>query len=187
MDIIFFYIFSGIAVGSAIMMIMNWNPIGSAINLIVVMVALAGLFAILDAHFIAIIQLLVYAGAIMVLFLFVIMLLNLREGYASHWVYRNYNFFLSLAGIVLGLFAVKTLVTSFIGASTTYSGVPNLAADFGTTKLVGKILYTEYLLPFEAASILLLAAIVGAVILAKSKIGIEEEENSTPKQVADDN
>jgi len=174
MENILFYIFSAVAVGAALMTVLNRNPIGAAVSLIITMVALAGIFAILDAHFIAIIQILVYAGAIMVLFLFVIMLLNLREGYAADWISRNFNFPLSLAGILLALLAVKKLVATVGGDATPLAKVA-VADDYGSTNLVGKILYTEYLLPFEAASILLLAAIVGAVILAKAKIGIEEE------------
>lgn len=176
MEALLFYTFAAIAIGSALMMIMNWNPVGAAINLIVVMIAIAGLFAILDAHFIAVIQLLVYAGAIVVLFMFVIMLLNLRDGHDAGWISRKMNFPLSLAGILLSLFAVKKLVVTVKGISSVPLQERAMMEGFGTTKLVGKILYTEYILPFEAASILLLAAIVGAVILAKSKIGTEEEE-----------
>jgi NADH-quinone oxidoreductase subunit J len=175
MENILFYILSAIAVGSALMTVLNRNPVGSAISLIVAMIALAGIYASLDAHFIAVIQILVYAGAVMVLFLFVIMLLNLREGADWDWTSRGFNLPLSLAGILLAFFAVKKLVGAVFGdgVQTIAKGV--LDANYGTTKAVGQALYTDYLLPFEATSVLLLAAIVGAVILAKSKIGIEEE------------
>jgi NADH-quinone oxidoreductase subunit J len=136
-------------------------------SLIATMSFLAGLYVLLDAHLIAALQLIVYAGAIMVLFLFVIMLLNIEEKEGR------------LAGSALGLQllaalavgAVFVTVASLVkmdGALLALAG--SEAGDFGTTKAVGRMLFTEYLLPFEIASVLLLAAIVGAVILAKRRI-----------------
>lgn len=173
-ETLLFYLFSAIAIGAALLTILNRNPVAAAVNLIVVMVSLAGLFALLNAHFVAVIQLLVYAGAVMVLFIFVIMLLNLKDGYSTGWISRDFNIPLTLAGVSIAVLGGIKLLAFVAQISTTPSSTQVIGEDFGTTKLVGKILYTEYLLPFEAASILLLAAIIGAVILAKKKIGINE-------------
>lgn len=161
-----FYILSGIAVIAALMTATNKKPVSAAMSLIVVMFCLAGIYVILDAHLIAALQIIVYAGAIMVLFLFVIMLLNVREkegGISSRKI------FLQFMGItVVGYFFIK--IIKLIGAGDLPARMEGNIDGFGTTRVVAEILFTDFLLPFEIASILLLAAIVGAVILAKAKI-----------------
>tara|TARA_B100000959_G_C14883645_1_gene583645 strand:- start:221 stop:727 length:507 start_codon:yes stop_codon:yes gene_type:complete len=167
MELLMFYIFGGVAVLAAFLMIISWNPVAAVLNIILVMFCLAALFVLLNAHFIAAIQILVYAGAIMVLFMFIIMLLNLR-GNEPIWKSRDRNIVLSFIGFLLavGAFCKLSGTLKASGLNKTMQ----VGEDFGTTALVGKILFTDYLLPFEVASILLLVAIVGAVVLAKSKI-----------------
>jgi NADH-quinone oxidoreductase subunit J len=161
-----FYILAFGAVVSALLMVTNKRPVRAAMSLIATMSFLAALYVLLDAHLIAALQLIVYAGAIMVLFLFVIMLLNIEEkegGLAGNTIALQF-----VAMLVVGVLFV-TMVSLFkIDGSSLTPG--DGAIEFGTTKAVGKMLFTEYLLPFEIASVLLLAAIVGAVILAKRRI-----------------
>jgi len=161
-----FYIFGFGAVVSALLMVTNRRPVRAAMSLVATMSFLAGLYVLLDAHLIAVLQLIVYAGAIMVLFLFVIMLLNIEEKEGLLGVNTILLRFMGM--LVVGLLFVS-MVSLFKGGGSLLASV-DIANDFGTTKAVGKLLFTEYLLPFEIASVLLLAAIVGAVILAKRRI-----------------
>jgi NADH-quinone oxidoreductase subunit J len=160
-----FYVFGLLALFAAVAMIMSRQPVTSALLMVLTMFCLSALYALLDAHLMAILQLLVYAGAIMVLVLFVIMLLNLRE---KKGVISKHQVALQVVGIAaLGYFVM--LVVSRLN----FASLPKqkaVTASFGTVSAVGRILFTDYILPFEIASILLLAAIVGAVILAKSKV-----------------
>jgi NADH-quinone oxidoreductase subunit J len=165
MELLIFYGFALLALLSAIAMITSRQPVTSALLLILVMFCLSGIYALLDAHLIAVLQLLVYAGAIMVLVLFVIMLLNLRE---KKGIISKHEIAVQGIGVaVLGLF-MASVVTKINPAKLPVGKA--ITDTFGTTAGIGRILFTNYLLPFEIASILLLAAIVGAVILAKSKV-----------------
>ncbi|HYO82324.1 MAG TPA: NADH-quinone oxidoreductase subunit J [Bryobacteraceae bacterium] len=165
LDPILFLIFAGIAVLSAISLVLQKHPIASALSLVGVMVSLAVLYLLLGAEFIAAAQLVVYAGAIMVLFVFVIMLLNAgaegRRGSASFakWVSIPLlaAFIALLAGLIQSRLPNTTGVT--FGAFTT-----------ATAREVGRVLFTQYLLPFEVTSILILVAILGAVVLARKEI-----------------
>jgi NADH-quinone oxidoreductase subunit J len=168
MELLIFYPLAGLSILLALFVIFNKNPINSAISLIGMMLSLAGIFVVLHAHFLAILQVIIYAGAIMVLFMFVIMLLNLNKDTGSTWKLRDGNFRLTMLAGVLGiglLYKVIDVITS--------SGMenPSITPDtFGTTAVVGETLFTDFVLPFEVASILLLIAMVGAVVLAKSKV-----------------
>jgi len=163
MEQLLFWLWGGIAVIFAVMMILKRNPVHSALCLVVVMVSLALLYVMLGAEFLAAVQVIVYAGAVMVLFLFVIMLLNLDAEVRSQGLSRTAFKTCSLVGtgllliLLLGGGAVKALRAT---APEQASGVP------GNTQLVAELLFTKYLLPFEVTSILLLAAIVGALVLA---------------------
>ena len=170
MQLLMFYILGLGAVISALILITNKRPVRAAMSLIATMSFLAGLYVLLDAHLIAALQLIVYAGAIMVLFLFVIMLLNLEEKEGR--LYGSALLLQLIAVVVVGL--VFVLMVSVVKLGSPAVLVGEAVAQFGTTKAVGKMLFTEYLLPFEIASVLLLAAIVGAVILAKRKIDDSE-------------
>jgi NADH-quinone oxidoreductase subunit J len=171
MQLLMFYIFGFGAVVSALLMVTNKRPVRAAMSLVATMSFLAGIYVLLDAHLIAALQLIVYAGAIMVLFLFVIMLLNIEEKEGLLGVNTILVQFLGM--LVVGLLFV-TMVSLFKGGDGGPLMLGAVGEDFGTTKAVGRMLFTDYLLPFEIASVLLLAAIVGAVILAKRSIDDSE-------------
>jgi NADH-quinone oxidoreductase subunit J len=162
--ILFFLVAAG-AVVSAVFMVTSHNPIKSVLFLIVNFFCLAVLYLILHAQFIAIIQILVYAGAIMVLFLFVIMLLNVgtEEGHADKMNLKR-SIAVALACVVL----FQILVGLGFPAGTGGSGpLPETALANGTVEAIGTALFTTYLLPFEVTSLLLLGAMVGVIVLAK--------------------
>ena len=148
----------------ALIVVLNPNPLVSALFMILSFFFLAGLYVLLDAHFIAAMQILVYAGAIMVLFIFVVMLLNLRKEDLGLWE----HFVPKAAGIMalfVLIYAAYNLISSFRG-----SPFPVAKPGFGTIERISDLLFNHYVFPFEAISILLLAAIVGAVVVAKRKI-----------------
>ena len=159
-----FWVFAIPLIVSSLGVVLARNPVNAAMSLVAAFFFLAGIYVLLTAHLLAFLQVLVYAGAIMVLFLFVIMLLTTGdEGFARARVK-----FMQVAGAcgAAGLVAVIVLAVSELGRLS----MPRVGADFGTVKAVGRLLYTQYLLPFEATSLLLLVAIVGAVVVAKHRI-----------------
>ena len=164
---ILFWVFAVCTVLGAGVVITSRRPVTCAMALVSTFFFLAGVYVLLWAHAIAVLQVLVYAGAIMVLFLFVIMLLNLgSDAPGGRFVFR-----FSAAGGVLasvGLLWMLIFAFSRIPDSEPLSG-PS-ALSMGTLKALGGILYTQYLLPFEVVSLLLLVAIVGAVVVAKPRI-----------------
>lgn len=163
MLVLLFILFAGLAIGCAIAVVAQRNPIYSAISLIGVFMALACLYVTLAAPFIAAVQVIVYAGAIMVLVVFVIMLLNVEQEERR----RTRLGFLVPAAIVLAgvLVAEATFIIYFVQASPTKPTTS--VSDTGLTSSIGAALFTEYLLPFEITSILLLMAMVGAMTLAR--------------------
>ncbi len=165
LEIILFIFFSLIAVASAVIMITRANPVISAIFLIVNFFSLAGLYLILNAQFIAVLQILVYAGAIMVLFVFVIMLLNLgdEEALTDKFGLRKITA-VSVGAIIFFQLAYFILVKGNSAISMPQS---NNSAAAGSVENIGIQLFTTYLIPFEVTSMLLIAAIIGAVVLAK--------------------
>src|ERR1041385_7633114 len=159
-----FILFAGMAVGCAISMVAQRNPLYSAISLIGVFISLACLYVTLAAPFIAAVQVIVYAGAIMVLVVFVIMLLNVEEEERRPMRLR------SLVPIAMGMAAVLFAETAFIiffVARTPGTPADNVS-DVGLTTSIGAGLFTTYLLPFEITSILLLMAVVGAMTLGRT-------------------
>jgi NADH-quinone oxidoreductase subunit J len=162
-DAVIFWAFGGLTVILAFLVIVLRNPIHSAVALIANLFCVAVLFAQLDAHFLAAIQVLVYAGAILVLFLFVIMLLNLRRselGTAQQTATK-------IAGGVLVTWLGFYVISLFVDGAGI--AMPEVPAEYGTIESVGNMLFTRFLLPFEVASILLLVAILGAVAIAKRR------------------
>ena len=161
---IVFYALSGIAIASAIGVVLAKNPVYSVLFLILTFFAIAGHYVILNAQFLAAVHVIVYAGAIMVLFLYVIMMLNLNKEAEPHkpvWI--------KFAAVIAGGLLLITLV----GALRTAEVLPpaqNLDPNIGLVKNLGNILFHEFLLPFEVSSILFLAAMVGAVMLGKREI-----------------
>jgi|WetSurMetagenome_2_1015567.scaffolds.fasta_scaffold117803_2 NADH-quinone oxidoreductase subunit J len=167
MELFFFLILSAITLISAINVLIQKTPIYSALSLIVTFIGLAGIYLQMKAEFIAAMQIVVYAGAIMVLFVFVIMLLNAQpERFSSHQAqFVKYCaaplcsvFFVGISGAILHAVTSETQPPSFLAES-----------DLGTVANIGQLLYTKYSLPLEVASLLLLTAILGVVVLAKKE------------------
>jgi NADH-quinone oxidoreductase subunit J len=163
MTTVLFIIFAGMAIGCAIAVVSQSNPLYSAISLIGVFISLASLYVTLAAPFIAAVQVIVYAGAIMVLVIFVIMLLNVEHSEPRR---RRLKFLLPLSIAMAGVLIAETafILYSVQGADNRF---PATTSDVGLTHSIGLGLFTGYLLPFEVTSILLLMAIVGAMSLAR--------------------
>ena len=163
-----FWVFAIATVAGASGVVVAKNPIGAAMSLVATFFYLSGIYVLLWAHTIAALQVLVYAGAIMVLFLFVIMLLSLQD------TGRTMQFSVAriLGGVgTAGLLAA--LIASFRQLPViekTWANDPAQVASFGTIQKVGEVMYTQWLFPFEAVSLLLLVAILGAVVVAKPRI-----------------
>jgi NADH-quinone oxidoreductase subunit J len=164
---IFFTIVAAVAVLTSILVVTCRNPINSALSLVMTFFCLATLYVTLDAPFMAVVQVIVYAGAIMVLIIFVIMLLNIRSEAGKR---SGHALFIGGVTGVLLLFQTVYFLnrSSLTGMKGTLDSA--IIQQVGHTELIGKALFTEFLFPFEIASILLLVAIVGAVILAKKKL-----------------
>src|SRR5580700_8562500 len=165
MDIFFFLIFAAIALISAVNVVLQRHPIASALSLIGVMGSIAVLYLLLGAEFIAMAQIIVYAGAVMVLFVFVIMLLN-----AGAETRKGRSWMAQLLGLPL-VFAFLGLMAYFV--QHLFPGAPEVhfgAFRHGTALDVGRALFTQYLLPFEVVSVLILIAILGAVVLAQKEM-----------------
>jgi NADH-quinone oxidoreductase subunit J len=160
----FFYFLSILAVASAIVTITRRNPVHSALALIFTLLALAGLYLMLYAPFVAAVQIVLYAGGIMVLFLFVIMLVNiekaeLEERFNKQWIVAT------VAGVALGGLLLYVLRNGHQIFPATHQNFP----EGDNTQQIGLQLYQNYMMPFEIASLLLLVAIVGAVVMAKKR------------------
>jgi len=165
MDVILFLVFATIALICAVNVVVQTHPIASALSLIGVMGSLAVLYLLLGAEFLAAAQMIVYAGAIMVLFIFVIMLLN-----AGRETSRGRSFVVQLLGFPL-LIALLGLLAYFV--QRWFPAAANVrfgAFKDGTAQEVGRALFTRFLLPFEVTSVLILIAIVGAIVLARKEL-----------------
>ncbi len=168
---VLFYIFAAMAVCGAMGVVLQKNPVGSLLFMIGTLASVAGIYVLLEAHFLAAIQVMVYAGAIMVLFLFVIMLLNLGHDYRAD-LKRGLGAFVSsaVAGAVGGLM-VRQL--GRVGDNPLYAylpgpeGLDQALAEDGAIGAIARPLFTDYLVAFELVGLLLLVALVGAVALAK--------------------
>ncbi|RYY48582.1 MAG: NADH-quinone oxidoreductase subunit J [Chitinophagaceae bacterium] len=170
-----FILLSAMAVGSAIMMLLSKNPVKSILWLIVVFFAISGHYIMLNAQFLAIVNIIVYAGAIMVLFLFVVMLMNLNTT-----VEPVKNIRLQMIGVVSGGSLLLILLASLMKTGKAQL-VMMRVGDAGLIKNLGNVLFTNYVLPFEIASVLFLSAMVGAVqILGKVKV-LKVQKGFSPK------
>ncbi len=174
MALILFYIFAAVMIGGAFGVVLSKSPVGSLLFMVTTLASLAGVYVLLEAHFLAAAQVIVYAGAIMVLFLFVIMLLNLGHDYRRDLkggVSAVISF--ALAGALAGFIARQV---QGAGAGTTGAMAPggrsiDLAlGQYGAVGAIARPLFTSYVLPFEITGILLLVAIVGALVLAKRHV-----------------
>jgi NADH-quinone oxidoreductase subunit J len=161
----FFYFLSGLAILGALLTVTRRNPVHSALALITTLLAVAGLYLMLYAPFVAGVQIILYAGGIMVLFLFVIMLVSIEKNEREQQFNRQW---------LVGLLATGVLAAMFVFIYFRGSGIfPQRVApmpETANTQQIGVMLYGNYLLPFEVASLLLLVAIVGAVVMAKKRI-----------------
>jgi NADH-quinone oxidoreductase subunit J len=164
MEQIIFFVVALLAITSGFYFVFAKNPLYSILSLIITFFSIAALYILLNAQFLGIVQIIVYAGAIMVLFLYILMMLNLNKGDESKK--QNLSKFIGVftAGILLvGILGAFKGLNQTTFATGTDSGV-------GLTKNLGKLLFNEYVLPFELASILILAGIVGAVLIGKKDL-----------------
>jgi NADH-quinone oxidoreductase subunit J len=160
---IMFYLLSGLAVFAALMVLLSKNPVHSVLWLIVVFFAISGHYIMLNAQFLAIVNLIVYAGAIMVLFLFVIMLMNLNS-----ITEPGKHIWMKLAGVVAGgCFLIMLVSLASQAPEMTNKTVQMKEGNIGLIKELGKVLFSDFVLPFELTSALFLSAMVGAVVLGK--------------------
>jgi NADH-quinone oxidoreductase subunit J len=161
---VFFYLFAALAVAGALGMVLNLrNAVAGAMSLVLTMIALGGVYVLLEAYLVGVLQILVYAGAIVVLFLFVVMLLNLRgEAFGA-----ERQGFAKLLGVAVVAVLLAEFVWLLPGA---FGPAPAVPEGFGGYRAIGLALFTDWVLAFEVTSLLLLAAMVGAVVLAKRRI-----------------
>jgi NADH-quinone oxidoreductase subunit J len=160
---VFFYLFGGLAVAGALGMVLNVkNTVAGAMSLVLTMVSLGGVYVLLEAYLVGVLQILVYAGAIVVLFLFVVMLLNLR---GEQWSPERLR-----VAKILGVAVAALLLLLLLWLVPDLGPPAELRAGFGGYRDVGMTLFTDWLVAFESTSLLLLTAMIGAVVLAKRKI-----------------
>ena len=167
MDLLVFYLFAFFAVLAALGMVVLRNPVHSALSLAVVFISLAAMYVLLSAPFIAVAQVMVYAGAILILFVFVIMLLSPGTDQGAG-VLKEQRGLAALFGVALVVELIVVLAAAVL-PSARGEFTPELIAEQGNVQVVGQLLFTDFLLPFEITSILLLVAIVGVVVMAKKR------------------
>jgi NADH-quinone oxidoreductase subunit J len=168
-DTVLFYIFAVMVLAGAILTITRRSAVHSALSLIVSLLGVAGLYLLQKAEFLFAVQIVLYIGGIMVLFLFVIMLVNLDEAAKQRQFNKQWLIALAAAivvGVQIGWFVLKGR-SAFAIATTS---MPGASAGEGNTEQIAQVLFSEYLLPFEIASVLLLVAVVGSVIMAKKRV-----------------
>jgi len=167
MEQMFFFYFAFVIAAAAVFVVAVRNPIYSALALLITLFHVAGLYVTLHAEFLAAVQVIVYAGAILVLYLFVVMLLNLRQDIRYH---RQWP----MAAVVGATLVIETaILTAMKGwtAPVVAPGTETIVGGTGNTEAIGDVLFSTYLFPFEVASLILLVAMIGAIILAKKDLG----------------
>jgi NADH-quinone oxidoreductase subunit J len=164
---IFFYYHAAVIVVLAAVIITRSNPVHSIVLMLILFFHVAGLYLFLDAEFMAAIQVLVYAGAILVLFLFVVLLLNLKQELMSEIYVVRWP--LGLAAMAVLLVLLFTGIKAFVPGPHGSFTIQKIAEETHTAA-IGKVLFTDFIFPFEVASVILLVAIVGAIVLAKKQI-----------------
>jgi NADH-quinone oxidoreductase subunit J len=162
MGVFLFFLLGGLCVGGVLGMILSRNQAHSALFLVLAFTCLGGLFGLLDAPFIAAVQIIIYAGAIMVLFIFVIMMINLEQGIAPEK--KRWTLAFSAALALFLLVELGLAIRGTIGAWGRTGG-----ESIGSPIELGRLLFTHYLYPFEITSVLIIAALVGAIVLVKRK------------------
>lgn len=164
---ILFWALSAMAIGCALGVILSRNPVSSVLFLILTFFSISGHYILLNAQFLAVVNIIVYAGAIMVLFLFVIMLMNLNAD-----VEPQKSRLVQFAGVISG--GVLFLVLLAALRTATLNPLETTSTDIGLIKNLGKTLFTQYVLPFEISSVLFLSAMVGAIVIGKKEDGTQE-------------
>lgn len=165
MDTILFFILSLLAIGGALMVILSRNPVYSVLFTILTFFAIGGHFLLLNAQFLFIVNVIVYAGAIMVLFLYVIMMLNLNKKTEP-----VQPFLIKVIAAVSGGLLLITLLGALKGLDTNSAMQSMQLTDIGSVQTLGKVLFSDFLLPFEISSVLFLSAMIGAVMLGKKNL-----------------
>jgi NADH-quinone oxidoreductase subunit J len=169
MELLFFYIFAGVAIGSAVMVVTNRNVLHAALFLILTFFCVAAIYILLRAEFLAAVQILLYVGAVMALFIFTILLINVMQAQFL----RQFHGQRPLAAILVMALLAETiflLLSDFRGNFPLMQETPSESAGRAGLQAVSNLLLTDYLLLFEVASVLLLAALIGAVVLARGNI-----------------
>lgn len=174
---VFFAVCSIAALVGALSTVLAKNPIRGAMGLLLTIVGIAGLFLKLDAQFLAAIQLIVYAGAVVVLFVFVVMLLGPDAGHANDTGAPKAKLARALSGVLMGLMSLVTLVLVLRGADQP-ARFGHVGPQHGTVEAVGLQLFTKALVPFELATALLIVAVVGAIAVARSRHQVRKEKQS---------
>ena len=164
MEQFLFFFIALVAVASAVYFVFARNPLYAILSLIVTFFSIAALYVLLNAQFLGIVQIIVYTGAIMVLFLYVLMMLNLNAKDES----KKHNL-LKFTGIISAGIIFVGMIGAYKGVAMT-NATTNVDSQIGLTKNLGKLLFNEYVLPFELASILILAGIVSAVLIGKKDL-----------------
>ncbi len=166
MDHIFFFYFASVIAVTSLLVVALRNPVYSALALLIMFFHVAGLYVTLHAEFLAAVQIVVYAGAILVLYLFVVMLLNVKTE-------ERYHSQLPVAGLLGVMLCTEIILLAVQSRSAVSpSALPaNSVVASSNTETIGELLYSTYLFPFEVASLILLVAMIGAIILAKKDIG----------------
>ena len=162
--VIIFYFLAAITLATAFLTIYSRNPIHSAIYLVLCFFSIAGHYLLFNAQFLALVHIIVYSGAIMVLFLFTIMLMNLNKEDEVHKPRIT-----RIGALIVFLIMSIVFITIFINSKTIMTGYDTSGEDFQSIKVLGKILLNEYMFPFEFISILLLVAMIGTVLLTKKE------------------
>jgi NADH-quinone oxidoreductase subunit J len=167
MDILI-WILGGLTIGTALMVILSKHPIRSVLFLVATFFLISAHYVLLNAQFLAIVNIIVYAGAIMVLFLFVLMLLNLSQDKIKKTAYM-----LKISSVIIGGLFLIVLIAA-LKDSFDFKSIEGVRTDVGYVKVLGQTLFTKYLVPFEISSILFISAMVGALMLAKKEKEIIE-------------
>jgi NADH-quinone oxidoreductase subunit J len=161
---ILFILLSVLAIGSALMVITRKNPLHSVLYLVITFFAISGHYILLNAQFLAIVNIIVYAGAIMVLFLFVVMLMNLNAE-----VEPQKNRLAQIAGVISGGSLFLVIIAALVKSKSVTGAMELQTGDYGLIKTLGKVLFNDYVLPFEISSVLFLSAMIGAVVISKKE------------------
>ena len=159
--LVIFFVLAGLAVFGAVALILQSHPIHSALSLILVMLSLAGLYLLMGAEFVAAVQIIVYGGAVMVLFIFVIMLLN-----AGVEERTNFSKLASYAGVPLAV-GLAGVIAASVARSSAHLPAPAMAGELTSTRKLSEQLFSTFVYPFELTSFLILVAIIGAIVLAQ--------------------